>query len=267
MGHVFDFQDARDYTQWAAGQPNQWAARMEHDLMVSLLKPSTGESILDIGCGTGGSILPLLQLGLNVTGIDPSPYMLELAADELGERVDLYRGYAENLPFDDNSFNHALFFLSLEFVADPEQAIAEACRVAKDSVFLGILNRFALKGVQRWRKHFWGAGVFDQARLYGVWELKRLVRTLAGTVPVTWRTVCQLPQTSTKMFQNIEQSNIIQRCPFGAFAGMVVTLVPRFRTRPLAIRYTPKKRTTVLHGTAPVGPANNAHKSREDVLS
>jgi ubiquinone/menaquinone biosynthesis C-methylase UbiE len=267
MGHVFDFQDARDYTQWAAGQRVQWAARMEHDLMVSLLKPSTGESILDIGCGAGGSSLPLLRLGLNVTGIDPSPYMLELAAGKLGERVDLYRGYAEELPFDDNSFNHALFVLSLEFVSDPSQAIAEACRVAKDRVFLGILNRFALKGVQRWRKQFWNAAVFGQARLYGVWELKRLVRSLVGPVPVTWRTACQLPQTSTRMFQNIEQSDILQRCPFGAFAGLVVTLVPRFRTRPLAIRYTPKKHATVLHGTAPVGPAANANKNREGVLS
>jgi hypothetical protein len=29
----------------------------------------------------------------------------------------------------------------------------------------------------------------------------------------------------------------VQRCPFGTFAGMVITLVPRFRTRPLALRY------------------------------
>ena len=34
-----------------------------------------------------------------------------------------------------------------------------------------------------------------------------------------------------------------------AFAGMVVTLVPRFRTRPLAMRYHPKNATTALGGT------------------
>lgn len=262
MGYVFDFQDAREYTEWTARQQNLWAAQMECELMLNLLRPNRGESILDIGCGAGNSTVPLLDMGLSVTGIDPSPYMLDLSANQLGQHVDLYRGYAEDLPFDDNSFNHALFFLSLEFVSDPAKAIAEACRVAKDKVFLGFLNRFALKGIQRWRKTFWGADVFSKARLYGVWELKRLVREMAGSVPITWRTVCQLPGFQTEMFRTIEKSDIVQRCPFGAFAGMVVTLVPRFRTRPLAIRYTPKKTAGILTGSAPVGPAANANNDQ-----
>lgn len=253
MGYVFDFQDARAYTQWAARQPNQWASAMECELMLHLLKPAAGESILDIGCGAGVGTLPLLEMGLNVTGLDPSPYMLELSSNRLGHRVDLYRGYAEDLPFEDNSFNHALFFLSLEFVEDTVKAVEEACRVAKDKIFFGILNRFALRGVQRWRKDFWGAEVFNHARLFGVWELKKLVRSVAGPVPVSWRTVCQLPHGSAKVFQSIERSDIVQRCPFGAFAGMVVTLVPRFRTRPLAMRYTPKA-SRVMPGSAPVRP-------------
>ena len=231
--------------------------------MVNLLKPEAGESILDIGCGAGGSIAPLLEMGLNVTGLDASPYMLELAANRLGQKVDLYRGVAEDLPFDDNSFNHAFFFISLEFIDDAAKAIEEACRVAKDRVFFGFLNRFALKGVQRWRKSFWSSDVFAHARLFSVWELKKQVRSIAGPVPIAWRTVCQLPHTSGNMFQTIERSAILQRCPFGAFAGMVVTLVPRFRTRPLAMRYQPEKGRRVLPKSIPAGPAgmdsNNSH--------
>ncbi|MBT8340834.1 MAG: class I SAM-dependent methyltransferase [Desulfatitalea sp.] len=260
MGYVFDFQDARDYTRWAAQPANQWAARLECDLMLNLLQPAVGESILDIGCGAGNSALPLLNLGMNVTGIDSSPYMLELASDALANRVDLYRGFAEELPFDDNSFNHALFFLCLEFVDDVDKAVEEACRVAKDKVFFGFLNRFALKGLQRWRKSFWGAQVFSQARLFSMWELKRLVRAKAGPVPMAWRTVCQLPHTQARMFNSIESFEILRRCPFGAFAGMVATLVPRFRTRPLAIRYIPKKNTAILRGSVPVGSAVNAKR-------
>ncbi len=50
---------------------------------------------------------------------------------------------------------------------------------------------------------------------------------------------------ASAMIQAFEQSQFVQRSPFGAFAGLVVTLVPRFRTRPLAIRYRSKE-TTVL---------------------
>ncbi len=254
MGYVFDFQDARDYTHWVARQPNQWASDMVCDLMLNLLKPAAGESILDIGCGAGAGTLSLIEKGLNITGVDPSPYMLEISANTFGQRVDLYRGFAEDLPFDDNSFNHALFLTSLEFVDDPVKAVKEACRVAKDRVFFGFLNRFALKGVQRWRKAFWSAEVFSHARLYSVWELKKMVRSAVGPVPIQWRTVCQLPHGTAKVFKSIENSDILQRCPFGAFAGMVATLVPRFRTRPLAIRYKPDKSHHIVPKSVPAGP-------------
>jgi len=57
-----------------------------------------------------------------------------------------------------------------------------------------------------------------------------------------------LPANSGKFVQNLEQSKIIQRCPFGAFAGMVVILVPRLRTRPLTVRYQAKNTTGAATG-------------------
>jgi ubiquinone/menaquinone biosynthesis C-methylase UbiE len=253
VGYVFDFNDSRAYVEWAARECHRSIALMQSRLMIDLLRPAHGETILDIGCGAGASAQPLIERGLNVTGIDPSPYMLEIAATRIGPRIDLYRGYAEDLPFDDNSFNHAVFFISLEFTENPLKAIEEAFRVAKDRVFFGFLNRFALKGVQRWRKEFIQTDVLNHARLFTSWELKKMVRSVAGPVPVSWRTVCQLPNASVKFFQTIEQSYIVQRCPFGAFVGMVVTLVPRFRTRPLAMRFLPEKHSPLLHGSAPAG--------------
>ncbi len=61
---------------------------------------------------------------------------------------------------------------------------------------------------------------------------------LVGHVPISWRTVCQLPLPSGKFATSFEQS-FLQRCPFGAFAGVVVVLIPQFRTRPLTVRYQP----------------------------
>jgi SAM-dependent methyltransferase len=248
MGYIFDFQDARCYAKWLSSPRIQCTAELEGQLMFNLLKPASGESALDIGCGTGIGMAALVKAGLDVTGIDPSPYMLDIASDNLGRRVDLYRGFAEDLPFDDNSFNHAFFLTTLEFVDDPVRAVEEACRVAKDKVFIGFLNRFALKGVQRRLQGVFSHSIYNRARFFSVWELKALVRDLMGPVPVNWRTVLQLPNASAKLFQTIEQSGFVQRSPFGAFAGLVVTLVPRFRTRPLAMRYSTKKTTTALSG-------------------
>jgi SAM-dependent methyltransferase len=246
MGYVFDFHDAREYAQSILRHKNKCAMVLESQLMLSLLKPVPGESILDIGCGTGVNLEPLLESGMNVTGIEPSPYMLDLAAGQWGRRVDFYRGFAEDLPFDDNSFNHACFFTSLEFVDDPAKALEEACRVAKDRIFIGFLNRFALKGFQRRLKGVFTATIFNRARFFSIWELKAMVRHTAGPVPMQWRTVLQLTSGKGKLTSAFEQSEFIQRCPFGAFAGLVVTLVPRFRTRTLPIRYKSKESTTAL---------------------
>ena len=246
MGHVFDFQDAKEYAKSIQKHRNRCMVALESQLMLNLLNPSAGESILDIGCGTGASITPLLERGLNITGIDPSPYMLDIAAANLGQKVDLYRGFAEDLPFDDNSFNHASFFTALEFVEDPAKAIEEACRVAKDKVFIGFLNSCAIKGIQRRLSGMFASSIFNKARFFSVWELKAIVRNMAGPVPIEWRTVLQLTNASGKFTQAFEQSELVQRFPFGAFAGLVTILVPRFRTRPMTMRYRPKDTKSAL---------------------
>ncbi len=250
MGYVFDFQDARSYDHWLLKCKNRFAADLESRLMLGMLDPVAGESVLDIGCGTGASIIPLLDKGLDVTGIDPSPYMLDILSATLGNRVSLYRGIAEDLPYDDNSFNHACLFTCLEFVDNPKKAMEEAFRVAKDRVFIGFLNRYALTGIGRRVKGIFTPTIYNRATFYSVWQIKSMVRELMGTVPVRWRTVCLLPGPWGSWMKQIEGFGLVQRFPFGTFAGMVVTLVPRFRTRPLAIRYQPKNVGGVAAGAA-----------------
>lgn len=250
MGYVFDFHDAKNYDQWILKRKNRHAADLESRLMLGMLDPAAGESVLDIGCGTGASCLPLLEKGLDVTGVDPSPYMLDILAETLGKRISLYRGVAEDLPFEDNSFNHACLFTTLEFVDDPQKTLEEAFRVAKDRVFIGFLNRYALTCIGRRVKGIFTPTIYNRATFFSVWEIKSMVRRLMGRVPVRWRTVCQLPGPWGSWMKQIEGFGLVQRFPFGAFAGIVVTLVPRFRTRPLAIRYPSKNVRQIAAGAA-----------------
>jgi ubiquinone/menaquinone biosynthesis C-methylase UbiE len=248
MGYVFDFNDAKAYERWYNNQRNRFEADLQNRLLLDMLKAGRGEAVLDIGCGTGESLRRFVDLGLQATGLDPSPYMLDITLKKLGERVDLYRGFSEDLPFDDNSFNHAVLSTTLEFVDDPQKSVEEACRVAKDRVFIGVLNRYAIKGIQRRLKGMFTDSIYNHAKFYGVWELKKIVRHVLGQVPVSWRTVCQLPDPTGNFSQSLEQSRLVQRCPFGAYVGMVITLMPRLKTRPLAIRYQPKHTTGAITG-------------------
>src|SRR5210317_2222187 len=248
MGHVFDFSEAVNYEQWFNKPQNKLAFGLETQLMRDMLQPMHGESVLDIGCGAGACLTAFLEMGLRVTGLDPSTYMLDMALGKIGHRADLYRGYSEDLPVDDNSFNYSCLFTTLEYVDDPSKALQEAFRVTKDRVFIGVFNRYALKGIQRRVKGIFAPTIFNHAQFFSVWELKQMIRSIIGQVPVSWRTVCQLPIPSGQLVTNLEQSKIIQRCPFGAFAGMVVVLVPQFKTRPLTAPYQAKNPTGAATG-------------------
>ena len=248
MGYVFDFNDAIYYEERLSDPRYRFAAELEKRLMLNALKPVHGESILDIGCGTGIGLQTFLDKGLQVTGLDPSPYVLDIASKNIGNRADLHRGFAEDLPFDDNSFNYASLITTLEFVEDPKKALEEACRVAKDKIFLGVLNRYAIKGVHRRIKGVFTRTIYNHACFFSIWELKEIIRSLLGDVPISWRTICQLSASPGRITSKIEKFSLIQKCPFGAFIGMSITLVPRFRTRPLTVPYKTKHTTGAVPG-------------------
>jgi len=248
MGYIFDFNDAIHYDKRMHDSRNRFAVELENRLMLDVLSPMRGQSVLDIGCGTGNGLQTFLDRGLKVTGIDPSPYMLDIAQKNIGNRADLHRGFAEDLPFDDNSFNYACLITTLEFVEDPKKALEEACRVAKDKIFLGVLNRYAITGIHRRIQGVFSRTIYNHACFFSIWELKDIIRSLLGDVPISWRTVCQFSSSPGQITSKIEQFSLVQKCPFGAFIGMVVTLLPRYRTRPLTLPYKAKHTTRAVPG-------------------
>lgn len=241
MGYVFDFKDAGNYDAWIDKGKNRHCLDLEIKLMLDLLSPEKGQRILDIGCGTGISLAPLLEKGLSLTGIDPSPYMLDLAHKRLGEKVDLHRGMAEDLPFDDNSFDAALLFTSLEFTDRPAKAIEEACRVARDRVVIGVLNRYAPQNMFRRFKSFFFANIYTNAHFFSIWELQQILFAILGNVPVKWRTTPQFPFVSGPWASYVENLALVQKSFCGSLIGMQIKPVPKFRTRPLALKIRKRK--------------------------
>ena len=251
MGYVFDYNAARQYDDWYQSSKNRFIAELEDQLVLRLLEPVRGERILDIGCGTGRHLLMFAELGLDITGLDASPHMLGIAQKKLGHRVDLHEGLAEELPFEDNSFDIATMITTLEFVEDAQKALQEACRVAESRIFLGVLNRYAIKGVERRLKGIFSQSIYNRARFFSVWQVKRHVQEVLGKTPLRWGTVLQMPASFTKYTQDLERSRYFQRCPFGSFIGMVITLVPRYQTQNVPIEYIrqPKGAVTGLMKT------------------
>ena len=236
MGYVFDFKEADHYDAWFEQVSNRHCLDLEITLILDLMDLRPGQRVLDIGCGTGMSLKPLLDKGLSLTGVDPSAYMLDRAHDRLGNRVDLHQCPAEDLPFEDNAFDTAFFFTSLEFTDRPAKAIEEACRVAKDRVVIGVLNRYAPVNICRRCKGFVFPSIYNQARFFSIWELKQMLFHILGDVPVLWRTTAQVPFIRGKIVSALENNRWVQKSFCGTFIGMRIKPVPKFRVRPLPLK-------------------------------
>ena len=87
------------------------------------------KSVLDIGTGTGLFAQQFAALGLQVTGLDVNPEMLEAARQHVPGGV-FKEGVAEKLPFPDGSFDLVFMGLLLHETDDRQAALREARRVA-----------------------------------------------------------------------------------------------------------------------------------------
>ncbi|MCD8533606.1 MAG: ubiquinone/menaquinone biosynthesis methyltransferase [Verrucomicrobia bacterium] len=110
------------------------------------LRPKSGESALDICCGTGDVTEILSQNGLNTVGLDFNAHMLDrarLRAGSLSQSVPqptYLLGNALQLPFPDESFDCITMSYGLRNLADFSLGLAEMVRVARPAARMAILD-------------------------------------------------------------------------------------------------------------------------------
>jgi SAM-dependent methyltransferase len=231
MSYVFQFEDALHYNDWFASEPGRTAFALEKDLLQRLWDPGASQSVLEVGCGTGLFLEWFAQGGHQVTGLDPSPYMLNLAQGLVPKRVALDRGHAEDLPYEDNAFDTVALITALEFVNDPQLALQEALRVARRQVLLGVLNKYSVTTWHHCLTRIWQPSVYRHARFFSVCQLRHMVtEALAGTVPMHWRTCLFFPLTWLRYLCWLETSRFLQWLPCGHFIAMRIDLRYPLRT-------------------------------------
>src|SRR5215213_10110140 len=102
-----------------------------------------GMRVLDVACGTGGLTLPAARLGAVVTGVDIAPNLIEQARENAkreGLNVQFDEGDAENLPYEDGSFDAVVTMFGAMFAPRPEQTAAELKRVCRPGGFIAMAN-------------------------------------------------------------------------------------------------------------------------------
>ena len=177
------------------------------NLLEALGKSSKrGLLALDLGCGLGSGLFPLSETFEHAIGIDiVLPYLI-LAKKRLDEEsihnVTLIRSSAENLPFEDNTFDFINATDVIEHIPDQRKFISEAYRVLRPGGYFcfNSPNRFSIF-TREPHVNLWGLGFLPRSlmpvyvktrkgvgykgkRLLSYLELARILRTVCRSYQI-----------------------------------------------------------------------------------
>lgn len=182
--------DARIYDAWYSTPRGRWIGDRETALILRHLQPRSGESLLDVGCGTGYFTRRLVAAtGGDITGVDINPEWLAHARRQASARECYVLGDARALPFATAGFDLTVSITSLCFIDDQRAAVGEILRVTRRRFAIGLFNRHSLLWRQKGRD---GGGAYAGAHWHTVAELRRLFRGLPVR-GLRFRTAIQLP--------------------------------------------------------------------------
>jgi ubiquinone/menaquinone biosynthesis C-methylase UbiE len=103
-------------------------------LVVDRAPVSGDDVVLDVACGSGNATIPAAKIGAKTTGLDITPELLEAgkkAAAKAGVEIEWVVGDAQDLPFDDASFDVVTSVFGCMFAPDHRKTAEELARVLK----------------------------------------------------------------------------------------------------------------------------------------
>jgi SAM-dependent methyltransferase len=251
MSLIFDAKSARLYALWFGSPQGQSMERVVEAAFPELLRPQPGERILDIGCGEGNHLLFFSRLGLNLSGLDASPYMIRRAGARLGKRSNLKVGRAEDLPYEDNEFDFAALINTLEFVDDPVEAMREAGRVARKGVFIGVLNSISWNCLCSKLEGLFRQSLLKDVSFFNLWQLKSYARNAFGNVPVSWRCAPVRNAFLERVCGVLSGPWYLEHCPFGSFLAFYASMRYWVKTDQHRLKVSLKKaRRSVVSGVS-----------------
>jgi ubiquinone/menaquinone biosynthesis C-methylase UbiE len=153
---------ARFYDRMTAGVERGGLAEMRNELLAS-----AAGRVLELGAGTGHNLEHYTEKVTELVLIEPDPHMFRRLAERVAEdpaapgHPTVVEASAEELPFDDDSFDTVVATLVLCTVEHPDRALAEARRVLVEGGKLLFIEhvRSNRPGLARWQDRFerpWG---------------------------------------------------------------------------------------------------------------
>jgi SAM-dependent methyltransferase len=218
------------YDAWYRTPRGRWIGDVEYRLLHRMLGARPGETLIDVGCGTGYFTRRFARSGLTATGVDVDPAVLAFArAHAAGET---YRqADARHLPFRDGAFDVGVSVAALCFIDEPSLALAEMVRVVRRRIAIGLLNRRSLLYLQKGRHG--GRGAYHGARWHTADEARALVAR-SGIGNLVRATGVFLPSGSA--WARMIERWLPDRLPFGALLVVAGDRIAAHAQRPHAAR-------------------------------
>jgi SAM-dependent methyltransferase len=137
---------ARHRAMWASGDYPDMVETFLLPLGPRLVEAcgiGPGMTVLDVAAGTGNASMPAARAGARVTASDLTPELLEVGrAQAEGEDLvlDWVEADAENLPFEDGSFDVVISSIGAMFAPHHQDVADELVRVCRPGGTIGMLN-------------------------------------------------------------------------------------------------------------------------------
>ena len=187
--------DPATYDSWYCTPRGRWIGMREAALLLEGLQPRAGESLLDVGCGTGWFTRALGgATGGRVVGADVDPEAVRFARGRDASGASYEVADARALPHADASFDLVVSVAALCFITEEAAAAREIVRVARRRFAVGLLHRPSLLWLDKGRHG--GSGGYRGARWHTAREARRLFHD-AGARRLRVRTAIHLPGGGT----------------------------------------------------------------------